>query len=124
MKPIVILQNADDDPPDTIADFLSEVGQPFEVRRVWEGDPLPKRPDEFCGLITLGASMHAHQVEGHPFLAGEPALMREAFVCTCHSSASAWAGSSWPRPPAARLRAACRRDRLVPDRDRGAGRAF
>jgi len=78
VKPIVILQNADDDPPDTIADFLSEVGQAFEVRRVWEGDPLPERPDEFRGLITLGASMHAHEVEEHPFLAGEQALMREA----------------------------------------------
>jgi len=78
VKPIVILQNADDDPPDTVADFLAETGHAFEVRRVWQGDPLPKRPDEFCGLITLGASMHAHQVEEHPFLAGEQALMREA----------------------------------------------
>ena len=78
MKPIVILQNAEDDPPDTLADFLLEAGHAFEVRRVWEGDPLPRRPDEFCGLITLGASMHAHEVEEHPFLAGEQALMREA----------------------------------------------
>jgi GMP synthase-like glutamine amidotransferase len=110
VKPIVILQNADDDPPDTIADFLSEVGQAFEVRRVWEGDPLPERPDEFGGLITLGASMHAHEVEEHPFLAGEQALMREALrvqapqlgICLgAHLLAAAAGGEVYERPAAA-----------------------
>ena len=59
MKPIVILQNAADDPPDTLADFLAETGLAFEVRRVWEGDPLPERPSDCAALVTLGASIHA-----------------------------------------------------------------
>jgi GMP synthase-like glutamine amidotransferase len=74
----VILQNADDDPPDTLADFLVEADHAFEVRRVWVGDPLPARPSEFCGLITLGGSLHVNQADEYPFLAAEQALMREA----------------------------------------------
>lgn len=109
MKPIVILQNAADDPPDTVADFLAEMSWAFEVRRVWEGDPLPQRPCEFSGLITLGASMHAHQVEEYPFLAAEQALMREALrvhapqlgICLgAHLLAAAAGGEVYERPAA------------------------
>jgi GMP synthase (glutamine-hydrolysing) len=108
VKPIVILQNADDDPPDTLADFLAETGHAFEVRRVWEDDPLPVRPSEFCALITLGGSMHAHQTEKYPFLVAEQALMREALrlrvpqfgICLGGQLLAAAAGGELYRRPA------------------------
>ena len=76
MDPIVIIQHDDDDPPATIGRYLGMAGLAFEVRRVFLGDPLPAGPSEFSALIVLGGSMHTHQIEEHPFLEDELALLQ------------------------------------------------
>jgi GMP synthase (glutamine-hydrolysing) len=75
-KPLVILQHEPDDPPGSIGAALHDLGVPFEVRRLDEGDALPEWPHETSGIIALGGSMHATQTREHPFLAGEIKLMR------------------------------------------------
>ena len=75
-KPLVILQHEPDDPPGSIAVALRDLGIPFEVRRLDEGDDVPEWPQEASGIIALGGSMHVTQTREHPFLAGEVRLMR------------------------------------------------
>ena len=40
-KPVTIVQHEPDDPPGSIAVALTDLGVPFEVRRVDLGDELP-----------------------------------------------------------------------------------
>jgi len=75
-KPLVILQHESDDPPGSIAAALRDLGVPFEVRRLDEGDALPEWPHETSGIITLGGAMHVTQTREHPFLAAEIKLLR------------------------------------------------
>ena len=76
LKPLVILQHEADDPPGSIAVALHDLGVPFEVRRLDEGDALPEWPHEASGIIALGGSMHVTQTREYPFLSGEIKLMR------------------------------------------------
>lgn len=76
MKPIVVVQHEADDPPGSIGVALRDLGVPFEVRRVHEGDALPVWPHEASALISLGGAMHVTQAQEHPFLAEEVVLMR------------------------------------------------
>lgn len=76
MRPIVILQHEPDDPPALVASALDELGVPFEVRRLDQGDALPVYPDETSGLVVMGGSMHVHQGDEHPFLDAEKAYLR------------------------------------------------
>jgi GMP synthase-like glutamine amidotransferase len=78
MKPIVILQQGEDSPPDTIGRVLDEGGYDWQVRRLWVDEPLPQSPGDVAALIVLGGAMHAHQEDEYPFLKGERALMRQA----------------------------------------------
>ena len=75
MEPIIIIQHAEDDPPATIAAFLTVEGLPFEVRRVDRGASLPSLR-EFSALIVLGGAMHTHQTAEYPFLEAELDLLR------------------------------------------------
>ena len=76
MRPIVILQHEPDDPPATVADTLEDLGAPFEVRRLDQGDALPAYPDEASALIVMGGSMHVHQGDEYPFLEAEKTYLR------------------------------------------------
>jgi GMP synthase (glutamine-hydrolysing) len=75
-KPLVILQHEPDDPPGSIGVALRDLGVPFEIRHLDEGDALPEWPREAAGIIALGGSMHVTQTKEHPFLADEIKLMR------------------------------------------------
>ena len=76
MKPLSILQHEPDDPPGSIAVALKALGVSFDVRLLYEGDPLPEWPGETAGLISLGGAMHVTETHEHPFLADEIKLMR------------------------------------------------
>lgn len=76
MGPLVILQHEPDDPPGSIAVALRDLGVPFEVRRLCDGDPLPAWPDETCGIVSMGGAMHVTQERQFPFLAEEKKLLR------------------------------------------------
>ena len=75
-KPLVILQHEPDDPPGSIGVALHDLGVPFEVRRLDEGDALPEWPHETSGIIALGGAIHATQTRAFPFLEDEIKLMR------------------------------------------------
>jgi GMP synthase (glutamine-hydrolysing) len=76
MNPLTIVQHEPDDPPGSIAVALKELGVPFVVCRLDQGDDLPAWPGETAGLISLGGVMHANQTKDYPFLADEIHLMR------------------------------------------------
>jgi GMP synthase (glutamine-hydrolysing) len=73
---IVILQHEPDDPPAGVALALAELGVPFEVRRLDQGDPLPAYPDEAAAVIVMGGSMHVTQGAEYPFLRAEESYLR------------------------------------------------
>lgn len=75
-KPLVILQHESADPPGSIGVALRDLGVPFEVRRLDEGDPLPEWPHETSGIIALGGAIHVTQAREFPFLTAEIKLMR------------------------------------------------
>ena len=75
-KPLVILQHEPDDPPGTIGAALHDLGVPFEVRRLDEGDALPSWPHEASGVIALGGAIHVTQTREFPFLEAELKLLR------------------------------------------------
>ncbi len=75
-RSLVILQHEPDDPPGSIEVALRDLGVPFEIRRLDEGDALPEWPHEASGIIALGGSMHVTQTKEHPFLGDEIRLMR------------------------------------------------
>lgn len=76
MKPVVIVQHEPDDPPAGVARALEALEVPFEVRRLDQGDPLPRYPDEASALIVMGGSMHVHQGSDYPFLEAEKVYLR------------------------------------------------
>ncbi len=76
MKPLIIVQHETDDPPGSVGVALTDLGVPFEVRRLHEGDALPQWPHEMSGLISLGGAMHVTDTRTYPFLADEIKLMR------------------------------------------------
>lgn len=78
MKPIMVLQHGEDDPPDTIGRFLDDGHYDWSVRRLFLGEALPAAPGEVAGLIVLGGEMHAHQEQENPFLVPEKTLLRAA----------------------------------------------
>ena len=85
-KPLAILQHDAGDPPAGIATALTELGVPFEVRRLYEGDALPAWPHEVAGFISLGGAMHAHQTHQFPFLDAEVKLLRHVI----HEGGAVW----------------------------------
>ena len=85
-KPLVILQHDPDDPAAGIATALEGLGVSFEVRRLYEGDPLPEWPYGLAGIIALGGAMHAHQTSQYPFLAPEIKLLRHVI----HDGGPVW----------------------------------
>jgi len=72
----VILQHEPDGPPALVGSSLDELGVPFEVRRLDEGDALPAYPEEASALIVMGGSMHVHQGDAYPFLEAEELYLR------------------------------------------------
>lgn len=76
MRPIMILQHEPDDPPGLVGTSLEELGLPFEVRRLDEGDALPAYPEEASGVIVMGGSMHVHQGHVYRFLEAEKVYLR------------------------------------------------
>jgi GMP synthase (glutamine-hydrolysing) len=84
-QPLVILQHDHDDPPAAIGTALTDLGVRFEVRRLFDGDDLP-RPHEVAGVISLGGAMHVHESHKHHFLGEEVKLLRHMI----HDGAPVW----------------------------------
>ncbi len=76
LKPIAVIQNARNDGPGHLGDFLSAQSVSMRVFHVCEGDALPRTLDEFSGLCILGGPMSVN--DDLPFLRETEALIRAA----------------------------------------------
>lgn len=72
---VLVVRNADCDPPARLADWLPEAGLAFDVV---DGADLPASLAGFQGLIVLGGPMSATDDAAVPWLAHERALLRAA----------------------------------------------
>jgi GMP synthase (glutamine-hydrolysing) len=79
-KPIVILQHRAGCAPSSVTGFLNDGDRPWEVRRLWLGEPVPERPDDTSAVIVLGGPMNVHEEADHSFLVAEKAFLRAALV--------------------------------------------
>jgi GMP synthase (glutamine-hydrolysing) len=76
MRPVLFLQNGEEDGPGLFAKVLSERGIPLEVVHAWRGDLLPATLDSYSGLAVGGGAMSAYQSDA--FLLSETRLLRAA----------------------------------------------
>lgn len=75
---IVILQHGEDDPPERLGQWLREAGVEPDVRRLYDGDPVPDGTDGIDGLISLGGAMGAYDDDDAPWLPATRALLADA----------------------------------------------
>lgn len=78
MKPVAIIQNADNDGPGHFGDFMASRGVPTRVFHAWAGDALPASTDAFSGLCVLGGPMSVN--DALPCLRRTEALIRTAIA--------------------------------------------
>lgn len=74
---IQAIMHADFEPVGAIADWASDRGFSLKTAAPYSGESLPSS-DEFDFLIVMGGPQSACQVDSHPFLAEEVALIRRA----------------------------------------------
>jgi GMP synthase-like glutamine amidotransferase len=68
--------------PGTIADWSARRGHALASTRLYAGEPLPSARD-FDLLVLMGGPMGVRDVDRHPWLAGEMALVRAARAAGC-----------------------------------------
>ncbi len=73
-RPWAVLQHVAYEGPGLIADVVAEQGGRVGLVRLDRGDPLPHHRD-IAGLVVMGGPMGVHDVDDHPWLAPERALM-------------------------------------------------
>jgi GMP synthase (glutamine-hydrolysing) len=74
MRPVLFLQNGEEDGPGLFARVLSGMGISLEVIHAWRGDRLPETLAAYRGLAVGGGGMSAYQSDR--FLAEEVRLLR------------------------------------------------
>ena len=80
LKPIVVLQHRAGCAPSGIIELLEDDDRPWEIRRLWLGEPVPESPDEASAVVVLGGPMSVHDVVDHSFLLGEKAFLSSALA--------------------------------------------
>lgn len=78
MVNIVVLQHDEDDPPERLGEWLREAGVEPDVRRLYDGDPVPEGTNGIDGLISLGGAMGAYDDDDAPWLPATRALLAGA----------------------------------------------
>lgn len=71
------IQHAEGEGPGAVAGWAAARGHRLAGSHPYRGDPLPA-PGDFDLLVVLGGGMSVHQVDRHPWLAGEKRLIAEA----------------------------------------------
>jgi GMP synthase (glutamine-hydrolysing) len=74
---VLVVQNADSDPPGRLAEWLTEAGLGLDVVA---GPDLPADLSGYAGLVVLGGGMGAWDDEQAPWLPHERALLRAAIA--------------------------------------------
>jgi GMP synthase-like glutamine amidotransferase len=78
MPKLLFIQHGDVDKPGLLADGLWDMGIELEVIHPYSGDPVPSHPSGFAGLAFGGGGQSAYDVDSHPYLEAECALIRTA----------------------------------------------
>ena len=75
-RPWVVLQHVAHEGPGSIAGAVADTGGELALVRLDLGEPLPPA-DAVGGLVVMGGSMGVHDVDEHPWLEPERALILE-----------------------------------------------
>lgn len=76
MLPVLVIQHEDDCPPALLGGWLVDAGITLDVRRPYDGEPLPDDLSGHAGLLVLGGPMGADDDAEHAWLAPTKALLR------------------------------------------------
>ena len=77
-RPLLVVQNAADDPPARLGEWLTEAGIELDVREVFAGAALPTDLAGHSGLLVLGGGMGTHDDDEAPWLPTVRDLLRTA----------------------------------------------
>jgi GMP synthase (glutamine-hydrolysing) len=75
---VLVVQHQDDCPPALMGRWLLEAGCVLDIRRPYDGLPLPEDLGDHDGLLVLGGSMGANDDLTHPWLPATKVLVRVA----------------------------------------------
>lgn len=75
---VLVVQHETECPPALLGDWLEAAGVALDIRRPYEGEPLPESAAEHDGLLILGGHMGVNEDATHPWLTTVKALVREA----------------------------------------------
>lgn len=76
---ILIIQPVRLDPPGEIASALETAGENYQIIQIEDGERLPEKIDVYDGIIIMGGTMGAEDVEDYPFLSEVKAM-----ICQFH----------------------------------------
>lgn len=74
---VLVIKNIAAEGPGTIEDHLKKRSIPYEIVDLHRGDPGPP-VDRFSHVVILGGPMAVYEMQGHPFLFQEAALIEQA----------------------------------------------
>jgi GMP synthase-like glutamine amidotransferase len=74
----LIVQHLEPEAPYAIGEALADAGVVTDVRRVYDGEPLPPDLADVDGLVVMGGPMSAGSDEGFPSRPAELALLEDA----------------------------------------------
>ena len=77
MTTILVLQHIRCEPPGVYEDILIERGATIKRVEVDEGEPFPA-PGTFDAIVAMGGPMSVNDVDDHPWLVAEKALIAES----------------------------------------------
>jgi GMP synthase (glutamine-hydrolysing) len=77
-QPILVIENALDDPVARLGDWLTAAGASLDVRRAQAGQPVPESLDGFGALVVLGGAMNAYEDDRAPWLPAVRSLLAAA----------------------------------------------
>ncbi len=73
---VLVVENYIGTPLGQVETALTEVGAEIDIRRMWQGEPLPADPQGFNALVVLGGEQSAVDDAEHPWLPHLAALTR------------------------------------------------
>jgi GMP synthase-like glutamine amidotransferase len=76
--PVLVLVHDAGDPPLRVGRWLTERGAVLDIRRLYDGDPLPADADGLRAIVSMGGAMGAWDDDVAPWLPATRALLADA----------------------------------------------
>lgn len=80
---VLIIKNVHNEGPGTIGDFLRKEGVAVSTVELYRGEAIPPL-DQFSHLIIMGGPMAVYEMNSHPFLRQEAAIIEHAIKSGMH----------------------------------------